>query len=118
MTRFLFFCRVVSCSSFFAFVLTVSSFAGNDPKADAGGNIFKSHCILCHGLDATGKTTLGKQLKAKNLRSAAVQRKSDAELKQIITGGEGKMPTFADQLSSSQIDELVAYVRQLGKAKK
>jgi len=96
--------------------LTALSFAGADPKA--GENVFKSHCVLCHGADATGNTTLGKQLKARNLHSAFVQKKTDPELKHIITEGEGNMPTFAAQLSSAQIDEVVAYVRQLGKSRK
>ena len=98
--------------------LSTLSFAAPDPKAAAGENVFKSHCILCHGADATGNTTLGKQLKARNLHSAIVQKKTDAELKHVITKGEGNMPTFSAQLSSAQIDELVAYIRQLGKAKK
>jgi mono/diheme cytochrome c family protein len=98
--------------------LSALSFAGADSTAAAGANVFKSHCVLCHGTDATGNTTMGKQLKARNLHSAIVQKKSDAELKHIITDGEGNMPPFSAQLSSAQIDELVAYVRQLGKSKK
>jgi mono/diheme cytochrome c family protein len=98
--------------------LSALSFAGTDTTAAAGENLFKSHCVLCHGTDATGNTTMGKQLKARNLHSAIVQKKSDAELKHIITDGEGNMPPFSAQLSSAQIDELVAYVRQLAKSKK
>ena len=98
--------------------LSAASSAGTDSAAAAGANVFKSHCILCHGTDATGNTTMGKQLKARNLHSAIVQKKSDAELKHIVTDGEGNMPPFSAQLSSAQIDELVAYVRQLGKSKK
>jgi mono/diheme cytochrome c family protein len=98
--------------------LSALSFAGTDPAVAAGENLFKSHCVLCHGTDATGSTTMGKQLKARNLHSAIVQKKSDAELKHIITDGEGNMPPFSAQLTSAQIDELVAYVRQMGKTKK
>lgn len=97
--------------------LSALSFAESDSPAAAGENVFKSHCVLCHGTDATGNTTIGKQLKARNLHSAFVQKKTDPELKHIITNGEGNMPTFAAQLTAAQIDELVAYVRQLGKSK-
>ncbi len=100
------------------YLLTTLSFAVSDPKVDAGENVFKSHCIWCHGTDATGNTALGKQLKARNLRSAIVQKKTNAELKHIITAGEGNMPAFSAQLSSAQIDEVLAYVRQLGKSRK
>lgn len=102
----------------FAVCFLTSASSATDPKAASGENLFKSHCVLCHGADATGNTTLGKQLKARNLHSAIVQKRTDAELKHIITEGEGNMPTFAAQLSGVQIDELVAYLRQLGKSKK
>ena len=118
MTGLGFCCRTASCTLLAFCFLTTLSFAGTDPKAAAGENLFKSHCVLCHGADATGNTTLGKQLKARNLHSAVVQKKSDAELKHIITEGEGNMPTFSAQLSSAQIDEVLAYVRQLSKSKK
>lgn len=99
-------------------VLTTQSFAEGDQKAAAGENLFKSHCILCHGTDATGNTTLGKQLKARNLHTAFVQKKTDAELKDVIANGNGNMPPFAAQLSDAQIDEVLAYVRRLGKDRK
>lgn len=111
-------CKVISGILPAVCFLSTLSFAATDSKAAAGENVFKSHCILCHGTDATGNTTLGKQLKARNLHSAIVQKKTDAELKHVIAAGEGNMPTFAAQLSSAQIEELVAYIRQLGKAKK
>ena len=91
--------------------------ASPDSSVAAGENLFKSHCVLCHGPDATGNTVLGKQLKAKNLHSAIVQKKTDPELKKIITDGEGNMPPFSAQLSGAQIEELVAFIRQLGKSK-
>ena len=114
-----FWCRILS-SSLLAFVLLdgISAASADSAAATAGENIFKSNCVLCHGTDATGNTPLGTQLKARNLHSAAVQKKTNAELKKIITSGEGNMPPFAAQLSSAQIDEVLAYVRQLGKSKK
>src|ERR1700676_284990 len=118
MTSLKFFLKVPSRHLATVFFFGTLSFAGTDPKVAAGENLFKSHCVLCHGTDATGNTALGKQLKARNLHSAIVQKKSDAELKHIITDGERNMPPFSAQLSIAQIDELVAYVRQLGKSKK
>jgi mono/diheme cytochrome c family protein len=112
------FLKVLSRHLATTFFLGMLAFAGTDPKAAAGENLFKSHCVLCHGADATGNTALGKQLKARNLHSAIVQKKSDAELKQVITEGKGNMPPFSAQLSSAQIYEVVGYVRHLGKPKK
>jgi len=99
-------------------VASILSFAVTGSGTGQGENLFKSHCILCHGMDATGNTTLGKQLKARNLHSAIVQKKSDEELKHVITNGQGNMPAFALQLSAAQIDEVIAYVRRLKVTKK
>jgi cytochrome c6 len=84
----------------------------------AGGTVFKSKCVLCHGADGTGNTPLGKQLQAANLRSKDVQKLSDAELHQIVHDGKANMPSFADQLSDDEIDHVIQYVRALGKVAK
>lgn len=81
-----------------------------------GEGIFKSKCLLCHGADGTGNTPLGKQLQAANLRSKDVQKKSNAELHKVVHDGQTNMPPFADQLTDEQIDEVVLYLRTLGKA--
>ena len=92
---------------------------GISAKAQAGGAAtFKAKCVLCHGADGTGNTTLGKQLQAANLRSKDVQKKSDAELHKVIHDGNGNMPPFGDQLSDDEINQVIKYVRALGKTAK
>jgi cytochrome c6 len=81
----------------------------------AGKSLFTSKCSLCHGADGTGNTAVGKSLKIKNLRSPEVQSQSDADLKTIITNGKNKMPSFKGKLTDAQIDQAIAYVRELGK---
>jgi mono/diheme cytochrome c family protein len=54
-------------------------------------------------------------MKAKDLRSDETQKETDAELTEVISKGRGKMPVFAQKLKPEQIQQLVAYVRQLGK---
>lgn len=83
-----------------------------------GATTFKSKCELCHGGDGAGNTTLGKQLQAANLRSKEVQKKTNAELHKAIHDGNGNMPPFADQLNDTEIDQVIKYVRTLGKATK
>jgi mono/diheme cytochrome c family protein len=85
-------------------------FAQNDPAA-----LFKSKCVMCHGEDGSGNTPSGKALKAKDLRSDEVQKNSDAELTEVVTKGRNKMPAFGQKLKSDQIQQLVAYIRHLGK---
>jgi cytochrome c6 len=83
--------------------------------ADEGADLFKSKCAMCHGPDGAGKTMMGEKLKIPDLQSADVQKKSDADLKTIITKGKDKMPGYETKLSKEQIDKLVVYIRDLAK---
>jgi mono/diheme cytochrome c family protein len=76
---------------------------------------YKTNCVLCHAPDGSGSSPSGKALKAQDLRSDAVQKKSDAELTASITQGKGKMPAFAKKLKPDDIAQLVAYIRALPK---
>jgi mono/diheme cytochrome c family protein len=89
---------------------TLSSIA----RADAD-KVFKTNCVLCHSADGSGDSPTGKALKAKDLRSDEVQKKSDDELATIIAKGNGKMPAFGSKLSPDVVKSLVAYVRSLKK---
>ena len=77
--------------------------------------LYKANCAVCQAADGSGNTSSGKALKAKDLRSDEVQKKSDAELAEITTKGQGKMPAFGQKLKPEQIQALVSYIRQLGK---
>ena len=76
---------------------------------------FKTNCVLCHSANGSGDSTTGKTLKARDLRTAEVQKQSDAELATLITKGKGKMPAFGAKLSTDQIKSLTAYIRELKK---
>jgi mono/diheme cytochrome c family protein len=82
------------------------------PQNDAE-KIYKTHCVLCHAADGSGSSPTGKALKAEDLRSVVVQKKSDAELAAAITNGKGKMPAFGKKLKPDQVAQLVANVRAL-----
>jgi cytochrome c6 len=79
--------------------------------------VYKTNCVLCHAVDGSGSTASGKTMKAKDLRSAEVQGKSDAELAEFITQGKGKMPAFGKKLKPDGIKELVAYIREMATKK-
>ena len=83
--------------------------------ADTGPDLFKGKCAMCHGPDGAGNTTMGKNMKLRDLGSADVQKQSDGELKTIIEKGKNKMPPYGGKLSSSQIEDLVKFVRSLKK---
>jgi len=84
--------------------------------ADAGADMFKAKCAMCHGPSGTGDTAMGKNLKLRDLGSAEVQGQADADLATIIGKGKGKMPAYeAKGVSKDQIDSLVKFIRTLKK---
>lgn len=101
---------LVSCGLVFLFQTPARA-------ADAA-SLFKTKCALCHAANGSGDTAMGKSLGAKDLRSAAVQKKTDAQLDKDITDGiPPKMPAYKSTLTSVQIKDLVVYIRDLAKKK-
>jgi mono/diheme cytochrome c family protein len=72
---------------------------------------------MCHGPDGGGDTPTGKAMKVRDLRSAEVQKQTDAELTAAITNGKNKMPAYKGKLDDAQIKQLVGFVRELAKKK-
>ncbi len=106
--KFLF---AVFITTFVLACLKPAAFAGSDE----GAATFKAKCAMCHGQDATGNTTMGKNLKIRDLTSADVQKQSDADLIATITKGKNKMPEYGSKLSKDQIADLGKYIRTLKK---
>ncbi len=77
----------------------------------AGADVFKAKCVMCHGADAAGKTPMGSKLSIPDLRS--VQKQPAAALEQAVTKGKNKMPAFEGKLSKDQITQVVAYIQKL-----
>lgn len=96
--------------------LTLSAFAFDDAANDKGKSTFKTNCVACHGADGAG-TSLGKSMKVPDLRTAEIQKKPDAELSEAISEGKGNMPGFKSRLTPEQVQSLIAFVHELGKAK-
>jgi mono/diheme cytochrome c family protein len=97
------------------FPLSIVS-ANNGEDSAASAATFKSKCALCHGPDGGG-SSVGKTMNVPDLRSEAVQKRSDAELGQVISDGKGGMPSFKKSLSEDQIHGLVTYIRSLSRKK-
>jgi cytochrome c6 len=96
------------------FALLVVSVAVVSPAAaqdnSAGATVYKEKCTTCHGPDGAG-TAVGKSLQVADLRSAAVQKKSDAELIQSVSDGKGNMPAFKGNITDDEIHAAIAFVR-------
>ncbi|MBO0911949.1 MAG: cytochrome c [Acidobacteria bacterium] len=99
----------------FSLMFVSAAFSPALCQSGSGAENFKSKCVLCHGADGSGNTPLGKQLRAADLRSKDVQKKTDAELHKVIHDGQTNMPGFADQLTEEEIGQLIKYVRSLGR---
>jgi mono/diheme cytochrome c family protein len=82
---------------------------------ETGESLFKGKCAMCHGPDGAGKTMMGEKLKIPDLHSADVQKKTDSDLKGIISKGKDKMPAYEGKLTKEQIDMVVVYIRDLAK---
>ena len=80
-----------------------------------GAAVYKAKCAMCHGPDGAGQTTMGKNLKLRDLRSADVQKQTDAQLNKWIADGKGKMPAYKGKLTPADIDALVAFIRSIKK---
>lgn len=86
-------------------------------QAKSGQPTFDAKCAMCHSKDGSGNSPMGKNMKVPDLRSKAVQSKSDADLHNFIAKGKGIMPGYSNKLSKDEINDLVAYIRVLGKKK-
>jgi len=102
---------------FASILLALLLFSALAQAQSAGEVLFKGKCALCHGQDGSGKTLMGDKLKIRDLRSDDVQKQSAAELNQIVTKGKGKMAPYEGKVPAEQIEQLVVYIRQLGKKK-
>jgi quinohemoprotein ethanol dehydrogenase len=81
---------------------TKSTTAGN---ASAGQAIFASNCSTCHG--ATGRGGNG----GPDLTTIPSAKQLSVVVKQVTNGGSG-MPAFKGSLTSTQIQDVAAYVTQ------
>jgi cytochrome c6 len=84
-------------------------------SAEDGAAVYKAKCAMCHGANGDGQTTMGKNMKLRDLGSADVQKQSDAELTKITTDGKGKMPAYKGKLSDADIAAVVKHLRTFKK---
>ena len=76
------------------------------PDTQASGEeLYDASCAACHGTDLEGG--VGPALD----RTSDAAELSDARYVLRISDGRGSMPAFSDQLTSDEIDEIIAYIR-------
>jgi mono/diheme cytochrome c family protein len=101
-------CLVV-CSPGFA------STAGTNVRT--APQLYRRHCVSCHGSDGKAKTSKGKFSHARDLTDAQWQADvSDERIFNSIMNGRnvrGNMPAFADKIKETEVNSLVSFVRTL-----
>jgi cytochrome c6 len=71
----------------------------------SGEQIFKSRCIVCHGVEGDRGNMNAANLKFSKIDSLSIV--------QTIMNGKGRMPPFNRLFSDSEMVNLVAYVKSL-----
>jgi mono/diheme cytochrome c family protein len=99
-----------------AFLLLVGGAAFAAGNAENGKAVFEKKCKVCHGPTGEGNPGMARALGAtmKPLGSDEIQKKSDADVKKIITEGSGKMKPVKG-LTDEEISDVIAFVRTLKK---
>ena len=95
----------------FATAIAVSA----DPPQRTAPQLYRRHCISCHGSDGKSRTSKGKFSHARDLTDAQWQADvSDERIFNSIMNGRnvrGNMPAFSDKLKEKQVNSLVSFVR-------
>lgn len=73
-------------------------------------SVFQKNCAKCHGKTAEGRHFGGPSLMSDKTISATTE-----DLRNIIANGEGRMPKYASNLTSEEIDTLVRQIKTLNK---
>jgi mono/diheme cytochrome c family protein len=103
--------------SILALALAVVVIVPSAARAQNAAATYKAKCAGCHGADGKANTGPAKALGAHDFGSDEVTKMSDTDLITIVTAGKNKMPAYGKSLKDTEIKDLVAYVRELGKQK-
>ncbi len=103
----------------FAIVLAAATADFSSPipgPQKSAQDVYLDKCSVCHAKDGSGNTAKGRKVKAKDLRSAEIQKLTDAEMLHDISQGKGKdMDGFEKELGADMVKQLAAYCRELAK---
>ncbi|WP_290870109.1 cytochrome c [Aquabacterium sp.] len=89
-----------------------------DPLLQQGEHIFRSRCVVCHGVNADGRSDLARIMRPPPANLRASKLDDDARAAIVRKGGEAvgrssNMPVWESELSQDEIRAVVAYVGTL-----
>ena len=112
--RFLLFIFTVVATAGLSLFTVLGATKPNETAAADAKTIYNRQCASCHGVDGSGRTRRGRQIRARDMTDASWQHDvSDERLFNSISNGRNKMPAFRKKISENDIDALVAYVRRM-----
>jgi mono/diheme cytochrome c family protein len=81
--------------------------------AKAGKEVFEGNCGVCH--DTGTEARVGPGLKGVTKKATLVTKKAptDANLLELLNGGSGSMPAFADLMNAKEKADVIAFVKTL-----
>ncbi|NNF00727.1 MAG: cytochrome c [Pyrinomonadaceae bacterium] len=71
-------------------------------------SIYRQNCAICHGAEANGKMVDGTMVPS--LRFGDAAKKSKEEIFQQIAHGKLPMPSFENQLSEKEMQQMVRFI--------
>jgi len=92
-----------------------STIASSISSIQAGKNIYRTNCVLCHGEKGKGNGTLAMNLNPRpaDHTSKKFQQQKDGEIFYKITTGRNAMPSFRQLFSDNDIWNIITYIRTL-----
>ena len=101
-------CALVSCVLFSA--AQSKATPQDTQRVQAGQQVFVKDCLQCHST-YEGQTSFGPNLFHEMSQPGA--KKTAKQVRPIIENGKGKMPAFADKLTQTDVENLMAYLKTL-----
>jgi mono/diheme cytochrome c family protein len=102
-----------STIALFISVLLIHTAGAADPASSkaaavhAGQEVFTANCMQCHAIQPD-QVRLGPSLYGEMKPPHA--KKTDAQVREILKNGKGKMPSFEGKLTPTDINNLLAYL--------
>ena len=97
----------------FAAVLAVKANSSNGRTAP---QLYRKHCVSCHGSDGRAKTSKGRFSHARDFTDAQWQEEvTDERIFNSIMNGRnvrGNMPAFSNKIDQKEAESLVNFVRR------
>ena len=102
-----------------AMMLTTGAHAKDEPNALIGSHLYRSYCLVCHGIDGKGAGPIARNLNLEpaDLSSEQYRTENVEDLAAIIGDYRGQagagMPNWGAMLSREELLDIAAYIPKI-----